>query len=87
LAVIFLSLFSRKSQDSGAGKVNSETRKSWFQRLKKQIKITLMKLTSKDYRKGFLDLLAKGFSPVSYPSNLTIPIGFRYSTEAHLFSG
>ena len=85
--MIFLSLFGQKLKHDGSDRVNPETRKSWLQRLKKQIKMTLMKLTSNDYKNGFLDLLKAGFCPVGYPSNLTIPPGFIEPTEVHLFSG
>jgi hypothetical protein len=85
--MIFLELFCKKSKPSKLPEVAVETRKSWLQRLKKQIKLTLMKLKSRDYKRGFLELLAGGFSPVSYPSNLRIPPHFYYPTEVHLFSG
>jgi len=85
--VIFISLFGQKPQGGEFPQVSTETRKSWLRRLKKQIKLTLMKLKSKDYKKGFLELLANGFSPVSYPVNLKIPPHFLYPTEVHLFSG
>jgi hypothetical protein len=87
LAAIFLALFSNDCQQDKPPAINEETRISWLKRLKKQIKLTLMKLTSRDYRNGFLELLEKGFRPVSYPTNLKIPSGFTYSTEIHLFSG
>jgi len=87
LTAIFLALFSVDSRKEKTPEISTETRKSWLKRLKKQIKLTLMKLTSRDYRNGFLELLEKGFRPVSYPANLRIPPGFTYSTEIHLFSG
>jgi hypothetical protein len=87
LAVIFLSLFGNKTQRDESPRVNLETRKSWLQRLKKQIKLTLMKLKSRDYKNGFLELLMRGFCPVSYPANLKIPSHFPLPTEVHLFSG
>jgi hypothetical protein len=85
--MIFVELFCKKSKPDKPSEVSIETRKSWLQRLKKQIKLTLMKLKDKDYKKGFLELLARGFNPVSYPSNLKIPPHFPYPTEVHLFSG
>ncbi|MBU3917314.1 hypothetical protein KKA14_17415 [bacterium] len=85
--MIFLNLFSKRSKQDKLPEINTETRKSWLRRLKKQIKLTLMKLKSKDYKNGFLELLEKGFSPVSYPVNLKIPLHFPYPTEVHLFSG
>ena len=87
LVVIFLSLFGGKSENASLDDINPETRVSWLKRLKKQVKLTLARLTSKDYKKGFLDLLERGFHPVSYPPNLRIASGFRLPTEVHLFSG
>jgi hypothetical protein len=85
--MIFLELFCKKSIPSKLPEINFETRKSWMQRLKKQIKLTLMKLKSKDYKRGFLELIAEGFRPVSYLANLKIPPHFYSPTEVHLFSG
>lgn len=65
--------------------VNTETRKSWIKRLKKQIKVTLMNLKSRDYKYGFLKLIANGYNPISYSANLRIPPHFIYPTEFHLF--
>ncbi len=65
--------------------VNVETRKSWLKRLKKQVKVTLMDLKSRDYKSGFRKLFKKGYSPISYPVNLKIPVHFTYPTEFHLF--
>jgi len=87
LVAIFISLFAQKPHRGEFPKVSTETRKSWLQRLKKQIKLTLMKLKSKDYKKGFLELLEKGFCPISYPVNLKIPPQFPHPTEVHLLSG
>jgi hypothetical protein len=87
LVIIFLELFCKKSLPDKLSKVSVETRKSWLQRLKKQIKLTLMKLKSKDYKKGFLELLTRGFNPISYQPNLKIPPHFPEPTEVHLFSG
>jgi len=83
---IFVCLFGEKLQRDEL-QIKADTRKFWIQRLKKQIKLTLMKLKSKDYKNGFLELLGKGFGPVSYPANLKIPPLFSHPTEVHLFSG
>jgi hypothetical protein len=80
-------LLGEKPQWEKLSDISAETRKSWMRRLKKQIKLTLMKLKSKDYKRGFLELLEKGFSPVSYPINLKIPPHFPHPTEVHLFFG
>ena len=83
--IIFLRLFVKKDLSDDIHNIALETVKSWLKRLKKQIKMTLMKLKSKDYKNGFLVLLKKGFSPISYPANLKIPSHFSDPTEVHLF--
>jgi hypothetical protein len=81
LVEIFLFLFVRKAYPHPEAPINPQTRRSWLKRLKRQIKVTLADLKSKDYKAGFLRLLQQGFSPVSSAMSLRIPPGFTFSTE------
>lgn len=84
--IVFQALFDTRRRESEKRSVNPLTRKSWFKRLKRQIKVTLGELKATDFKKGFIDLIRKGFAPVSAAFNSRIPTGFFLSTETPLYA-
>ncbi len=62
-----------------------ETRRSWFKRLKKQIKVHLGFSSLEDLLGGFIRLLENGIVPISRSVNSTIQPSFDLSTDRHRF--